>query len=38
MFAIGAGGLDVALVMAGEPFWITMPEVWGIKLTGELPD
>jgi len=38
MFAIGAGGLDVALVMAGEPFWITMPEVWGIKLTSELPD
>ena len=24
--------------MAGEPFWITMPEVWGIRLTGELPD
>jgi aconitate hydratase len=38
MFAIGAGGLDVALVMAGEPFWITMPEVWGIHLKGELPD
>jgi aconitate hydratase len=38
MFALGAGGLDVALVMAGEPFWITMPEVWGIHLEGELPD
>jgi aconitate hydratase len=38
MFAVGAGGLDVALVMAGEPFWITMPEVWGVHLTGELPD
>jgi aconitate hydratase len=38
MFALGAGGLDVALVMAGEPFWITMPEVWGIHLKGELPD
>ena len=38
MLAIGAGGLDVAMAMAGEPYTIRMPEVWGIKLTGELPD
>jgi aconitate hydratase len=38
MLAIGAGGLDVALAMAGEPFRVPMPEVWGIRLTGELPD
>jgi len=38
MLAIGAGGLEVALAMAGEPFHMSMPEVWGVKLTGELPD
>jgi aconitate hydratase len=38
MLAIGAGGLDVAMAMAGEPFRVTMPEVWGVKLTGKLPD
>jgi aconitate hydratase len=38
MLAIGAGGLEVALAMAGEPMTIKMPEVWGVKLTGELPD
>lgn len=38
MLAIGAGGLDVALAMAGQPFRVPMPEVWGIRLTGELPD
>jgi aconitate hydratase len=38
MLAIGSGGLEVALAMAGEPLNIKMPEVWGVKLTGELPD
>ena len=38
MLAIGAGGLDVAMAMAGKPYTIRMPEVWGVKLTGELPD
>lgn len=38
MLAIGAGGLDVAMAMAGKPYVLGMPEVWGIKLTGELPD
>jgi aconitate hydratase len=36
MLAIGAGGLDVALAMAGHPFHLTCPRIWGIKLTGEL--
>ncbi len=38
MVAIGSGGLDVALAMAGEPLRIKMPEIWGVKLTGDLPD
>ncbi len=36
MFAMGAGGLDVAVAMAGGPFWISYPRVVGVKLTGEL--
>jgi aconitate hydratase len=38
MLAIGAGGLEVALAMSGEPFHVKMPEVWGVELQGELPD
>src|SRR5271165_5344283 len=38
MLAIGAGGLEVALAIAGEPFSFEMPLVWGINLTGSLPD
>ncbi len=36
MLAIGAGGLDVAAAMAGEPFFLNMPVVIGVRLTGEL--
>lgn len=36
MFAVGAGGLDVAVAMAGGPFWLTYPRVVGVRLTGEL--
>jgi len=36
MIAIGAGGLDVAMAMAGEPFTIVMPEVVRVYLRGEL--
>ena len=36
MMAIGAGGLDVALAMAGKPFHIPYPKVIGVKLTGKL--
>ena len=38
MLAIGAGGLDVALAMAGQPFYFKMPRIWGVKLIGKLPD
>lgn len=38
MLAMGAGGIDVALAIAGEPFYVKMPKIWGVKLTGELPD
>ncbi|WP_305907443.1 aconitate hydratase [Methylomarinum sp. Ch1-1] len=38
MLAIGAGGLKVAMAMAGEPFYIKMPKIWGVKLVGTLPD
>ena len=38
MLAIGAGGLDVAMAMAGQPFYLKMPKIWGVKLTGQLPD
>ena len=38
ILAIGAGGLEVALAMAGEPFYFKMPKVWGIRLLGQLPD
>src|SRR5919202_230992 len=38
MLAIGAGGLQVAVALAGEPFSFQMPEIWGVRLVGELPD
>ena len=37
MLAIGVGGLEVALAITGRPLHIRMPEVWGVKLEGELP-
>ncbi len=37
MLAIGVGGLEVALAIAGEPLYLRMPEIWGVRLTGELP-
>lgn len=36
MLAFGAGGLDVALAMAGAPYYITMPKMVRINLTGKL--
>jgi aconitate hydratase len=38
MLAIGSGGLDIAMAMAGEPYHVNAPEVWGVELRGELPD
>ncbi|TFC54096.1 aconitate hydratase [Cryobacterium sp. TMT2-15-1] len=37
MLAIGVGGIEVALAIAGEPLYIRMPEIWGVHLTGQLP-
>src|SRR5690606_26880223 len=37
MLAVGVGGVEVAMAIAGEPLYVTMPEVWGVELTGELP-
>ncbi|WP_444898860.1 aconitate hydratase [Microbulbifer sp. SSSA003] len=37
MLAIGAGGLQVAMAIAGVPFALKMPKVLGVKLEGELP-
>ncbi|WP_078683740.1 aconitate hydratase [Desulfobaculum bizertense] len=34
--AIGAGGLSVALAMAGEPYMLAMPKVVNVHLTGKL--
>jgi len=36
MLAIGAGGLDVALAMAGKPFTFAYPRIIGIRLHGRL--
>lgn len=38
MLAIGAGGIDVAMAMAGLPYFLDMPRVHGVELVGELPD
>jgi aconitate hydratase len=37
MLAFGAGGLDVAMAMAGHPYYVTRPAVFGVRLFGELP-
>jgi aconitate hydratase len=37
MFAVGAGGLDVAVAMAGYGLSLECPEVVGVELRGELP-
>jgi aconitate hydratase len=38
MLGIGAGGLDVALAMAGFPYYLPCPKVLGVRLAGELPE
>jgi len=38
MLAIGAGGLEVAMAMTGHPFYVKMPKIWGVQLTGKLPE
>jgi len=36
MVSIGVGGLDVALAMAGKPFYIKMPQIVNVKIKGKL--
>lgn len=36
MLAFGAGGLDVAVAMGGGAYYITMPKMFKVELTGEL--
>ncbi len=38
MLAMGAGGLDVAVAMGGGAYYLTMPKMIRINLTGKLPD
>jgi aconitate hydratase len=38
MLAIGTGGLDVAAAIAGQPYFVKMPKIMGVKLSGKLPD
>jgi aconitate hydratase len=38
MLAIGTGGIEVAMAMMGYPFYIQMPKIFGVKLTGSLPE
>ncbi len=38
MLAIGSGGFEVALAMAGQPFYLKMPQIMGVKLIGKFPD
>lgn len=35
MLAMGAGGVEVAMAMAGHPYYIETPKVWGIYVEGE---
>jgi len=37
MLSIGVGGFDGAMTMAGEPLYLTMPEIVNIRLSGALP-
>jgi aconitate hydratase len=37
MLAIGTGGLEVALAIAGFPFYTRTPKIIGVELSGELP-
>lgn len=36
MLAMGAGGMDVAVAMGGGPYYITMPKMYKVNLTGRL--
>ncbi|MFZ9011542.1 MAG: aconitase family protein, partial [Anaerohalosphaeraceae bacterium] len=35
MLAMGAGGVEVAMALAGQPYYIITPKIWGIYVEGE---
>jgi aconitate hydratase len=35
MLAMGAGGVEVAMAMAGHPYYINTPKIWGIYVEGQ---
>ncbi len=37
MLSIGVGGFDGAMAMAGEPFYLAMPQIVRVNLVGKLP-
>ncbi|MDA0656663.1 MAG: aconitate hydratase, partial [Proteobacteria bacterium] len=38
MLGMGTGSIEVGMAFAGMPISIVMPKIWGVKLTGSLPD
>jgi len=38
MLAMGSGGLDITTAAAGHPYYINMPKILGVELTGKLPE
>ncbi|OHE60561.1 MAG: aconitate hydratase [Treponema sp. GWB1_62_6] len=34
MLAMGSGGIEVAMAMAGEPYYLNTPTVWGVRVAG----
>lgn len=38
MLGLGTGSIEVAMSLAGLPVYVQMPSIWGVKLTGRLPD
>ncbi len=38
VLAWGVGGIEAEAAMLGQPYYIPIPEVVGVKLTGELPE
>ena len=36
MLAMGVGGIEVARAIAGEPVFLRMPQIWGVRLEGQL--
>jgi aconitate hydratase len=38
VFGWGVGGIEAEAVMLGQPYFMLMPEVVGVKLTGKLPE